>query len=156
MNVFRKIYSFFQRKKLEIEMTEEMRHHVELQTELNRKTGMNPDEARYAALRQFGNVAVIQEQAKEARSWRWLEDIAKDLLYATRALTKSPGFTVTALLTLAIGIGASTALFSVINSVLLRPLPFPNANQLTVVWETNAQQGVKREGPAGPNFYDWR
>jgi putative ABC transport system permease protein len=76
--------------------------------------------------------------------------------YALRQLAKSPGFTAVAVLTLALGIGATTALFSVINSVLLRPLPFPDADQLTLVWETNRQQGVKREGPSGPNFYDWR
>ena len=156
MKFVRKIKSFFRRGKLETEMAEEMRHHVELQTELNLKAGMSVDEARYAALRQFGNVASIQEQARDVRGWAWLEAFAKDLRYALRALRKSPGFTVTALLTLALGIGASTALFSVINSVLLRPLPFPNADRLTIIWETSAQQNVKREGPAGPNFYDWR
>ncbi|HWA87460.1 MAG TPA: ABC transporter permease [Opitutus sp.] len=79
-----------------------------------------------------------------------------DLRYALRSLAKSPGFTVVALLTLALGIGANTALFSVLEAVLLRPLPFPQPDQLALVWETNAQQGVKREGPSGPNFYDWR
>ena len=133
-----------------------MRHHVELQTELNLKAGMSADEARYSAQREFGNIASIQEQAREQRGWVWLEGFAKDLRHAVRALRKSPGFTTTALLMLALGIGASTALFSVVNSVLLRPLPFPSADRLTVVWETNAQQGVKREGPSGPDFYDWR
>jgi len=75
---------------------------------------------------------------------------------ALRQLTQSPGFTVVVVLTLALGIGACTTLFSVVNAVLLRPLPFPEADRLTVVWETNAQQRIKREGPSGPNFYDWR
>jgi len=79
-----------------------------------------------------------------------------DLRFAFRQLLKSPGFTCVAVLTLAVGIGANTALFSVISSVLLRPVGFPHANRLTMVWETNAQQGIKREGPSGPNFYDWR
>ncbi|MEO6994858.1 MAG: ABC transporter permease [Lacunisphaera sp.] len=79
-----------------------------------------------------------------------------DLRYAFRQLAKSPGFTAVAVLTLALGIGATTALFSVINSVLLRSLAFPNADRLTLVWETNVQQGVKRTGPSGPNFYDLR
>lgn len=76
--------------------------------------------------------------------------------HAVRSLLKAPGFTTVALLTLALGIGVNTTLFSVINSVLLRALPFPDAGQLAMIWETNASQGVKREGPSGPNFYDWR
>ena len=137
--------------KLESEMAEEMRHHVELQTELNLKAGMSADEARYSAQREFGNIASIQEQAREQRGWVWLEGFAKDLRHAVRALRKSPGFTTTALLTLALGIGASTALFSVVNSVLLRPLPFPSADRLTVVWETNAQQEAELVQPARAN-----
>jgi len=156
MKLVRRIRALFQKEKLDTEMVAEMRAHVDLQTERNVAAGMNPDEARYAALRQFGNVASIQEQAREARGWVWLEGIAKDIRHAVRALGKNPVFTAIALLTLALGIGANTALFSVINSVLLRPLPFPDANRLTVIWETNVQQGIKRDGPAGPNFYDWR
>ncbi|MEO5960158.1 MAG: ABC transporter permease [Opitutaceae bacterium] len=79
-----------------------------------------------------------------------------DLRLAVRQLAKSPGFTAVAILTLALGIGACTALFSIVNAVLLRPPPFSHVDQLTVIWETNAQQGVKREGPSGPDFYDWR
>lgn len=75
---------------------------------------------------------------------------------ALRQLAKSPGFTAVIVLTLALGIGACTTLFSVISAVLLRPLPFPDADRLTLIWEANAQQGIKREGPSGPNFYDWR
>lgn len=85
-----------------------------------------------------------------------LSQIATDVRYAIRILRQNVGFTVVALGVLALGIGANTAIFSVINAVLLRPLPFPNADRLTIIWETSAQQGVKREGPAGPNFYDWR
>ena len=156
MKLLRKFFALFRRRKLDADMTEEMRLHVEMQVERHVRDGMNPDEARYAALREFGNVAGIQESAREQRGWPWLEAVAKDLLYAVRSLSRSPGFTAIALLTLALGIGANTALFSVVNSVLLRPLPFPDASQLTVVWEKNTQQGVKREGPAGPNLYDWR
>src|SRR6266536_3529729 len=85
-----------------------------------------------------------------------LPQIAIDVRYVIRNLRQSPGYAVVALGILALGIGANTAIFSVVNSVLLRPLPFPNADRLTIIWETNARQGVKREGPAGPNFYDWR
>jgi putative ABC transport system permease protein len=79
-----------------------------------------------------------------------------DVRHAVRNFRQNPGFTVVALGVLAIGIGASIAIFSVVNAVLLRPLPFPNADRLTIIWEKSAQQGVNREGPSGPNFYDWR
>ncbi|QOY87227.1 ABC transporter permease [Paludibaculum fermentans] len=79
-----------------------------------------------------------------------------DIRYAVRTLRQNPGFSLVAIGVLALGIGGNTAIFSVVNSVLLRPLPFPDPSRLTIVWETSSQQGVKREGPSGPNFYDWR
>jgi putative ABC transport system permease protein len=156
MNPLRKLRALFRKEKLDREMAEEMRFHLAQRAADYVDDGVSPDEARYAAQRKFGGVEQIKERVREQRGWPGLENIARDVRHAVRALRKSPGFTATAVLTLAVGIGATTALFSVINSVLLRPLPFPNADRLTVIWETNAPQGVKREGPAGPNFYDWR
>src|SRR5580700_9692140 len=80
----------------------------------------------------------------------------RDLRYSLRTLRKMPGFTVVALLVLALGIGANTAIFSVVNSVLLRPLPVPGADRLAVIWETDLKDGIKREGPSAPNFLDWK
>jgi len=85
-----------------------------------------------------------------------LSEFAADVRYAIRNLRQNPGFAAVSLGVLAFGIGANTAIFSVVNSVLLRPLPFPNPDRLTMIWETNTRQGVKREGPSGPDFYDWR
>ena len=82
--------------------------------------------------------------------------LLRDLRYATRTLRKMPGFTIVALLVLALGIGANTAIFSVVNSVLLRPLPFPGSDRLALIWETDLKDGIKREGPSGPNFLDWQ
>ena len=80
----------------------------------------------------------------------------RDLRYSWRALRKMPGFTIVALLVLALGIGANTAIFSVVNSVVLRPLPYPGADRLTLIWETDLKDGIRREGPSGPNFLDWK
>ena len=96
MRIWPKLRSLLFRNKLDAEMTEEMQSHVELQTEHNLKAGMNPDEARYAALRQFGNVSSIQERAREGRGWVWLEQFGKDVRYAVRSLRRSPSFTLTA------------------------------------------------------------
>jgi putative ABC transport system permease protein len=82
--------------------------------------------------------------------------LLRDLRYASRTLRKMPGFTLAALLVLGLGIGANTAIFSVVNSVLLRPLPFPGSDRLAIIWETDLKDGIKREGPSGPNFLDWR
>ncbi len=122
MKLLRKIRSLFRKDKLDSEMAEEMRHHVELQTDLNLKAGMDPDEARYAALRQFGNVASIQEQARAQDRWIWLEDLGKDFRFALRLLARQPGFSALAVLTLALAIGANSTIFSVVNGLLFRPV----------------------------------
>ena len=85
-----------------------------------------------------------------------MSTLLKDVRYSLRALYKVPGFTIVALLVLALGIGANTAIFSVVNSVVLRPLPYPGADRLALIWETDLKDGIKREGPSGPNFLDWR
>jgi putative ABC transport system permease protein len=82
--------------------------------------------------------------------------LLRDLRYALRTLRKMPGFTLAVLLVLALGIGANTAIFSVVNSLLLRPLPFSGSGRLAMIWETDLKDGIKREGPSGPNFLDWR
>ena len=82
--------------------------------------------------------------------------LLKDLRYSLRTLCKVPGFSIVALLVLALGIGANTAIFSVVNSVVLRPLPYPDADRLVLIWETDLKDGIKREGPSAPNFLDWK
>ncbi len=155
MKFLYKLRALFRKGKLDAEMTEEMRLHVGMQTELNLKAGMKPDEARYAALRQFGNVASIQEQAREQRGWVWLEQIFQDIRFALRQLAKSPGFTAVAILTLALGIGSCTAIFSVINRVLLNPLDLPGAERIVVVRESHAPE-LPDFPASAPNFLDWQ
>jgi putative ABC transport system permease protein len=98
----------------------------------------------------------MKRKAKRIGIARAMISYMQDLRYAIRLMLKSPGFTSVAIIALALGIGANTAIFSVVNSVLLRPLPYRDANRLAVVWETNMAQGWNRMGPSGPNYLDFR
>ena len=118
------------RGRLESEMADEMRHHLELRIERNVAAGMAPDEARYAALRAFGGVDQIQEECRDGMTWRFLENLGRDIRVAARVLRKHRGFTAMAILTLALCIGANTAIFSIVYALLLKPLPFPEPGRI--------------------------
>jgi predicted permease len=123
------------RRRLYDELDEEVREHIEEKTEqLMRLENLSRAEARQAALRAFGNPTLVQTRSREVWQWSGLESLLVDLKLALRRLRKSPGFGITVLLTLAIGIGANTAVFTVIDSILLKPLPYPQPDQLAAVW----------------------
>ena len=118
------------RRRSEQELDDEILAHLEMEVRLNLDRGLSPDEARNAALKRFGSIVVAKEDSRQVWGFMMVETFWQDLKYAVRLLAKRPGFTAIAAATLAIGIGANTAVFSLINSILLKPLPYPAPQQL--------------------------
>ncbi|MBI5383195.1 MAG: ABC transporter permease [Verrucomicrobia bacterium] len=150
-----KLRSLWQRREVKQEIDEELRFHLEQRTAENITAGMTPVEAAREARKRFGNLQSIREECRERRGASFGEATWQDIRYGLRTLWKNPGFTAVAVLTLALGIGANTAIFSVINGVLLRPLPYPEPDRLVTLWERNPQRGIEQERVSGPNYLDW-
>src|SRR4051812_11037506 len=144
------------RDRFEDAMAAEMRFHVERYTEDLVLSGVPPAEAARRARREFGSLDNVKEDCREARGLRPFDELRRDLRYAARLLRKTPGFTVTALATLALCLGANLTIFAVVDAVLLRPLPFPAAGQLVSVYNTYPRASVPNDGCSLPNYYERR
>ena len=152
------------RPEVAAEVDDELRFHLDMVAARLRAAGWSEAEARAEAIRQFGDLqytlqycrAEGQRRERERRRMTFLDELGQDLRYAVRALRRSPGFTLTALLTLALGIGANTAIFSVVRGVLLEPLPFDSPDRIARVWQVNPSTGIERGALSEPNFLDWR
>jgi putative ABC transport system permease protein len=151
-----RLAGFQQRRNRDEELERELEAHLALETEEQQGSGVPAEEARYAARRAFGNPTRVQEDVREVWNMIWLERFARDGKYAARSLRKSPGFAAVAILTLALGIGANTAIFSAIDALMLRPLPFTAADQLVRIY--SIQKGVFNTfaNPDGPSALDVR
>jgi putative ABC transport system permease protein len=146
--IARRLRDLFRRREAEAEMAEEMRFHLEMRTKDILDEGASPEDARYAALRRFGNVPGIMERARDVRGWGGLDQFGRGLRLAVRTLGKAPGYTATAVLTLALGIGASTAVFSVVHALMVMPLQYRDASQLVEVQSLHKEDGLSDLAPA--------
>jgi len=128
-----RLQTLFRRNRNGKRLDDEMQFHIDQQIEENLAAGMSREEACYAAMRAFGNPTVLKEETRDTWGWTWLEQIGRDLRYGARALAKNPGFSMVAVLAVALGIGVNTGIFSVLNGVALKLLPVPGAEQMVSV-----------------------
>jgi predicted permease len=151
-----RVLGVFSRRRDDVDFADELNSHLQAHMDDNLRAGMPPEEARRAARLALGGVAQAQELHRGLRSLSWLDEAWEDLRYARRTLRRSPGFTATAVAVIALGIGAATASFTILDYTLLRPLPFPEPNGLVRIYQSDLARGMSRIEASPPNFTDWR
>jgi predicted permease len=148
----RRARALFRRNAAEADLDDELRFHLDMETEYQMRMGHPENDARRIANREFGGVERYRDESRDARGVGFLEDLGRDVTVAMRALRRTPGFALISIFTVALGIGMTTAVFSIIDGVLLRPLPYPGADQLVRIYERNAKYPANRF--TTPNYYD--
>jgi putative ABC transport system permease protein len=155
-----RLHALFRKNEVENELDEELRFYLEKQTEQYVAQGMSPEEGAAAALKDFGGLEQTKEQCRDARGVSLIEELWQDSRYGARMLLKKPGFAAVAVITLALGIGANSAIFSVVNSILLRALPYKEPQRLVMVWTRLSQlestTGTAQFPNLAPDFIEWR
>jgi putative ABC transport system permease protein len=152
-----RLRALLRRKSMEEELDEELRAHLEHQVEKYVQSGLPPEEARRRARLEFGGLDQVKEECRDARGVNFIETAFQDVRYGLRKLARSPGFTAVAVVTLALGIGANTLIFSVVNAAILHPLSFREANRLVTQWATSPTIGYSGPGTlTDPDYVEWR
>lgn len=151
-----RVRALFGREAVTGDVSDELQHHIDLATEANIAAGMSPAEARADALRRFGNVPSLQDRAYDVRGGGILEATWRDARYALRVMFRQPMFSLIAIATIALGVGATSTIFGVANGVLLKPLPYSEPDRLAMVWMTNARINLREDWHSMPNIEDYR
>ncbi len=154
MTALRKLRSLFQARTVERELDDEMRFHLEMEEVAHIRAGKSVEEARRLARRSFGGVERYKDECREARGLQFLADFRRDLRFAVRTFARHPGVTAVTVLTLALGIGATTAIYGAVYGVLLAPLPYSDPERITTVWQNDRKVAGSLEGLSPPNFLD--
>jgi len=155
--VLARLRALFRRDVVAGEIREEMQFHLDMRAEEYRNGGLAAEQARRAATRRFGNLTLMQDRGYDVRGGGVMETILQDVRYGVRLLGRRPSFSVVAILTLALGVGVSTALFSVIDAVVLRPLPYPQPEEMvSITIETGPADHVHRTSPSASDVRRWR
>ena len=150
-----RLRALLRRGAAERDLDDELRFHIEMETEKNVRSGMNPIDARRRALRDFGGIEPTKEAHRDVRG-RWFEELAADTRYALRTLRRAPVLATAAILTLALGVGANTTIFSAVNAVVIQPLPFRHPDRLVMLWEENPEKNWHQQICAPANVLDWK
>src|SRR5215470_14305498 len=151
-----RFFGFFGRNQRDRDLADELNTHLDAHIADNVRAGLTFDDARRDALLKLGGLAQAVEACRDRRSLPFVETTMQDLRYAWRTLRRSPGFTATAVAVIALGIGAATASFTILDYTMLRPLPFPEPDRLVRIYQSDIARGVPRLEASPPNFIDWR